>query len=186
MKLHLIILILLFSSSSFARIGRNKDFCLLSISEYITALDEGHNVMIPRCVVISDINPLYKTLSLDDADEELFYKVAYMLKKNKKKQIKDLFPITHDEREIFSLLNGLYYFSQKEYRFALMALEAYDGYAFQFLKYLLIADCDSELSMAGVNYSTLLNDFQLALDKAATEVEKGIIRNRIKYIRYTR
>lgn len=183
-KKSILFFMVLLSLPTFAKIGSNRDYMIISQSEYNERTGKGENIHFRRCIVVPDYNENYKEIHEVDDQNLLLSTFSFMLKENKKREMKQYITQCDTLLEINSLLCGLYYFSQKEYNKALYYIEKYDNIEYSFLKHLLIADIKYELLDDKSNYKSVLSLYQEAYDISDKEQNKVIIKNRIKYIRY--
>lgn len=183
-KQFFILLGIFMSLQTFARIGQNSDYWLISESEYTMRNLNGKDVTLRRHIVVPFIDKNFKTIFETKDEEALLAKFAFMLKKNKTGWMEKYLLNCDTALHINNLIKGLYYFSQKNYSLSLFYLNNFENKNYNFLKQLLIADCFFELLADKKDYKLILNYYQSALDITASETYKILIHNRIKYIKY--
>lgn len=177
-------LLVLISAQTFARVGTNSDYWILSQNEYNARVSKGKDVTLRRYIVIPDLDKKYKDI-LETTDEKaLLAKFSFMLKRNKSALIEKYILSGDNSLDIHHLINGLYYISKNQYSRAIDHLEKFWNEEYAFLKSLLIADCKYELLRDKKNYQLIIDEYQIAMDNADNEQKKSIINNRIKYIKY--
>lgn len=165
----------------------NKDYKIVQKSEYDIYLDmELPHVFYKKYIVVPNFNRDFKSISMQDSDEELLEKFSFMLRKNKEKHIQAYLNQYDEKRNINQLLLGLYHFSRQEYEEALKQLNEFESSTFFFLKYQLIADCHYELSSNKVDLKPIVNYYQSAYDISTDLWEKELIENRVKILKYSR
>jgi hypothetical protein len=185
MQKHFFILAgILISLQTFARIGQNTDYWLISESDYIMRNLNGKDVTLRRHIVVPFMDKNFKTIFETNDQEALLAKFAFMLKKNKTRWMEKYLANCDTTLHINNLIKGLYYFSQKNYSQSLFYLNRFEDKRYNFLKQLLIADCFFELLADKKDYRLIINYYQSALDMTASETYKELIHNRIKYIKY--
>lgn len=180
----LILLLILFSSQIFARVGNNADFWILSQNEYSNRILKGKDVILRRYIVIPGFDKNYKDIFETTDNEALLAKFSFMLKKNKSSLIEKYIINCDNSLDINNLIKGLYYFSKKQYSRAIVYLEMPGNEDYKFFKLLLIADCKYEMLQDKKNYKSIIGVYQIAMDNTDNEQNKSIINNRIKYIKY--
>lgn len=183
-KKFLILFLILFSTPAFARIGDNKDFWIISQSDYNKRISKGRDVTIRRYIVVPDFDKNFKDILETKDESPVLAKFSFMLSRNKRVWIDKLIENHEIRPEINELIKGLYYFSKKQYADALIHFEKINNQEYTFLKYLLIADCKYELASEARDVRTGIEVYQAAMDQSKNELEKLIINNRIKHIRY--
>jgi len=169
MKKILILFLILVSTQVFARIGENRDFWIISQSDFNKRISKGRDVTLRRYIVVPDFDRNFKEI-LETTD--------------KQKGIDKYIENQNNRLEKNELIKGLYYFSRKQYSNALIHFEKINNDEYAFLKYLLIADCKYELNYGSKDAKNSIELYQPAMDKSNNELEKLIINNRVKYIRY--
>lgn len=176
--------LIILSTPVFSKIGANRDFTIISLNDYNINLKKGRDVILKRYIVVSDFNKNYKEIFNINDPDIILSMFSFMLKKNKSKEISRYIINCDKSKDVGLLLNGLYYFSEKEYSQSIRYLEKIQDVKFTFLKSLLIADCNYELLEDKKDYKSILQFYQISLDLAKTEQQKSIIKNRMKFIRY--
>ena len=180
----LIILLILISPKSFASIGDNSDFWIVSQNDYSKMVSKGQDVVLTRYIVVPDFDKKYKDILATNDEHALLAKFSFMLKKGNNARMDKYIKDCDVSLDINNLIKGLYYFSRKKYSHAIAYLEELNNEDFIFLKLLLIADCKSELQHDKKNYKSIIEAYQIAIDCTDNEQNKSIVNNRIKYIRY--
>ncbi len=180
----LILILILISSQTFAKVGTNADFWILSQNEYTNRILKGKDVILRRYIAVPGIDPKYKNIFETIDEKALLAKFSFMLKKNKSSLIEKYISNCDNTLDINNLIKGLYYFSKNQYSQAIAYLEKFGDEEYVFLKLLLIADCNYELLQDKKNYKSILGVYQIALDNTNNEQNTSIINNRIKYIKY--
>lgn len=180
----LIFLLVLISSQTFARVGTNAGFWIISQNEYNARILKGKDVTLKRYIVVPGLDKKYKDIFETTDEKALLAKFSFMLKKNKSPLIEKYIVSSNNSLDINNLINGLYYFSKNQYSKATAYLEKIGNEEYTFLKLLLIADCKYELLQDKKNYKFIIGVYQIAMDNTNDEQNKSIINNRIKYIKY--
>lgn len=175
---------LLITVSSFAGIGINNSYSIISQNEYNKILSKRKPVIYNRYLVIPDYCNNYKEIQKIKDQDTLLFTFSYMLKKNKSSYIEKYISQCDTATDINLLLCGLYYFSKMDYFKSLSYIEKFENKKYEFLKYLIIADCKYELHDNKKNYSSIISAYQVAFDITGLEQNKTIVKNRIKYIKY--
>lgn len=177
-------LLVLISVQTFAGVGTNTDYWILSQNEYDARISKRKDVTLRRYIVIPYLEKKYKDI-LETTDEKaLLAKFSFMLKRNKNALIEKYILSGDNSSDIHHLINGLYCISKNQYSRAIDHLEKFENEEYAFLKSLLIADCRYELLPDKKNYQLIFGEYQTAMDNADNEQKKLIINNRIKYIKY--
>lgn len=180
----LILFLLLISANSFARIGDNNNYWIISQKDYNERITKGKDVLLRRHIIVPSIDKMYKDI-LETSDEKaLLAKFSFMLYKNKVSWIDKYIKNCDNSLDINNLIKGLYYFSKKQYNQAIAHLEKLENKEYRFLQLLLIADCRYEILQNKKDYKTIIGSYQVALDCTNNEQNKSIINNRIKFIKY--
>lgn len=177
-------LLVLISAQTFARVGTNSDYWILSQNEYNARVSKGKDVTLRRYIVIPDHDKKYKDILETTDEKSLLAKFSFMLKRNKSALIEKYILSCDNLSDIHHLINGLYCISKKQYSRTIDHLEKFENEEYAFLKSLLIADCKYELLRDKKNYQLIIGEYQTAMDNADNEQKKSIINNRIKYIKY--
>jgi hypothetical protein len=180
----LIIIFILISVQAFARIGENRDFWIISQSDFNNRISKGRDVTLRRYIVVPDFDKNFKEILEINDESGILAKFSFMLKKNKRAWIEKYIENYDSSLEINELILGMFYFSRKQYTDALNHFENIRNEEYMFLKYLLIADCKYELASEVNDFKTRIEVYQAAMDKSNSELERLIINNRIKFIRY--
>lgn len=178
------LLVMMVSLPIFAKVGMNKDFWIISQKDYDIRISKGKDVVLKRYIVVPNMDKNYKSISDTDSDFLILSKFSYMLKKNKSSNLEYYINICDAHKQINLLVNGLYYLSEKKYSKAIEFLNQYESSEYEFLKYLLIADCKYELLTIKRDYKNIIKDYQIALDIANDDKTKALVNNRIKFIKY--
>lgn len=184
MKKILILFLILVSTQVFARIGENRDFWIISQSDFNKRISKGRDVTLRRYIVVPDFDRNFKEILETTDKQKVLAKFSFMLRRNKKVWIDKYIENQNNRLEKNELIKGLYYFSRKQYSNALIHFEKINNDEYAFLKYLLIADCKYELNYGSKDAKNSIELYQPAMDKSNNELEKLIINNRVKYIRY--
>jgi hypothetical protein len=184
MKRILLILFFIFISPRImAQIGENRDFWITTESDFAKRISKGRDVTLRRYIVVPDFDKNFKNI-LETTDEyAVLAKFSFMLRRNKTAWIDKYIENHVNKSEVNDLIKGLYYFSKKEYGNALIYLEQDNDNKYIFLKEVLIADCRYELKDFKDSKNSI-ELFQSSMDKASNDLEKIIVSNRIKHIRY--
>ena len=180
----LILLLLFISTPSFAYIGDNKDFWIISQEEYNHRISRGKDVTVRRYIIVPAIDKKYKDIFETSDEKALLAKFSFLLKKNKYTWIDKYIKNYDNSLEINNLIKGLYHFSKSQYSQAIAQFEKVDNEEFEFFKLLMIADCKYEMLPEKKNYKSIIGEYQIAIDSTNNERNKSIINNRIKYIKY--
>ena len=183
-KKTLILLFILISSQTYASIGDNSDFWIISHNDYSDRISKGKDVILRRYIVIPNFDKKYKDIFETKEEKALLAKFSFMLKKNKVTWIDKYIKDCDNSLDINNLIKGLYCISKKQYSQAIAHLEKSENDEFKFLKLLMIADCKYELLPDKKKYKSIISVYQIALDNTDNEQNKSIINNRIKYIKY--
>lgn len=180
----LILFLVLISANSFARIGDNNNYWIISQNDYNDRLSKGKDVLLRRYFIVPSIDKKYKDI-LDINDEKaLLAKFSFMLYKNKVSWIDKYINNCDNSLDINNLIKGLYYFSKAKYNQAIAHLEKFENKEYRFLQLLIIADCKYERLQDKKNYKTIIGAYQVALDCTDNKQNKAIVNYRIKYIKY--
>jgi hypothetical protein len=182
-KTLLFVVLFTLSYQGFCRIGDNRDFWLISLADFENRIAKGRDVTLRRYIVVPyfDKNHIDVLNKLDE--NATLAKFAFLLSKNRKKLIERYMKELLNRPENY-LIKGLYFFSKKQYTSALSYLELINNKEFDFLKYLLIADCKYEIAIASKNGKPNVEIFQTAMDNSNNHLEKLIINNRVKHLKY--
>jgi tetratricopeptide (TPR) repeat protein len=183
-KNFLFLFLVLLSTQSFAKIGDNSHFRIISQNELDERIAMRKDVLMWRYIVVPSIDRYYKDISETKDEEAILAKFSFMLKNNYFTRIEKYMNNCDDSTDISHLIKGLYYFSKMQYNQAIIHLEKFENKAYRFLKLLLIADCQYELLQDKKNYKSVIGAYQLALDCTDKEHYKTIINNRIRFIKY--
>jgi len=168
----------------FAKIGENQHFWIIAQDDYDRRVVHGQDVIMRRYVVVPSIDKDYKTILQSTDEQAILAKFAYLLQTNRIERI-NIFMQTCDESlSIYPLIRGLYLFSMEQYSDAITALEQVTNSDYTFIKLLLLADCRYELLVDQHNYKAVIGAYQLASDSTRDELNKAIVANRIKFIKY--
>jgi len=132
---------------------------------------------IKRYVVL----PAYDFFSDDDP---LFDLTVKLINENRWQEVKKALQTANKHDPSFPLCNGLCYLKYKDYPNALANFNNYKGETHKCLCQLLIIDCQYELSRPNADIKKLLGEYQKALDCSNTEINRIVIQQRIKYLRY--
>ncbi|HPW66483.1 MAG TPA: hypothetical protein PLS84_05305 [Salinivirgaceae bacterium] len=180
----LILILILISANSFARIGDNDNYWIISQHDYNERIFNGKDVLFRRYLVVPYIDRKYKDILETKNEEALLAKFSFMLDRNKVSRIDKYINNCDNSLDINNLIKGLYFFSKKQYDQAIAHLEQLENKEYSFLQLLIIADCKYELLQDKKNYKTIIGAYQVALDCTDNEQNKAVINNRIKYIKY--
>ncbi|MGE0076345.1 MAG: hypothetical protein AB7S48_00645 [Bacteroidales bacterium] len=180
----LILLLILISTKSFAKIGNNKFYWIISRAEYETRISEGKDVILRRYIIVPSMDKAYKNIFETKDENAILAKFSFMLYKNKRSWINEYINSCDSTLDINNLIYGLYCFSINRYSQAITYLEKLKSEEFNFLKLLMIADCKYEMLQDKKNYKAIIGAYQTAMDNTDNEQNKSIINNRIKYIKY--
>lgn len=180
----LILLLILISANSFAGIGDNNGFWIISQIDYETRISKGKDVILRRYIIVPSIDKKYKDIFETKDEKALLAKFSFILHRNKVSWIDKYIKNCDNSLDINNLIKGLYYFSKKQYNQAIAHLEKLENKEFKFLQLLMIADCKYELLQDKRNFKTIIGAYQSALDNTDNEQNKSIINNRIKFIKY--
>ena len=183
-KKTILFFLVLISIPTFGKIGINRNYSIISHADYNKRQNKGQDILLCRCIVIPNYNKNFKEIMQVKDQNLLLATFSFMLRKNKQRKMEEYIFQCDTSIEINNLLCGLYYFSLKDYRKALDYFEKYKNLEFQFLKYLLVADCNYELLENKKNYKLILELYQAAFDISKNEQNQSIINNRIKFIKY--
>lgn len=180
----LILLFVLISVPTFANIGLNDKFWIISQNDFNSRISKGQDIVLRRYVVVPSIDKKYKDI-FDTKDEKAILAMfSFMLKKNKSTWIEKYIKNCDNLLDINNLIKGLYYFSKNQYSQAIVHLEKLDNDEYTFLKLLLIADCKYESLQDKKNFKAIIEHYQIAMDCTNNDQNKSIINKRIKYIKY--
>lgn len=180
----LILFLVLISVNSFARIGDNSNYWIISQNDYNDRISKGKDVLLRRYIIVPTIDKKFKDILENKDEKALLAKFSFMLNKNKVSWIDKYINNCDNSLDINNLIKGLYYFSKKQYNQAIVHLEKLENKEYSFLQLLIIADCKYEMLQNKKNYKTVIGAYQIALDCTDNEQNKIIINNRIKYIKY--
>lgn len=180
----LILLFVLISVPTFASIGQNNKFWIISQNDFNSRISKGQDVVLRRYIVMPGIDKKYKDIFDTKDGKAVLAKFSFLLKKNKSTWIKKYINNGDTLLDINNLIKGLYYFSKNQYAQAIVRLEKLDNDEYTFLKLLLIADCKYELLQNKHNYKSIIEYYQIAMDCTNNGQNKSIINKRIKYIKY--
>lgn len=180
----LILILVLISANSFARIGDNDNYWIISQNDYNDRISKGKDVVLRRYFVVPFIDKKYKDILETKDEKALLAKFLFMLNKNKVSWIDKYIKNCDHSLDINNLIKGLYYFSKMQYKQAIAHLEKLENKDYDFLQLLIMADCKYEMLQDKKNYKTIIGAYQAALDCTDNEQNKAIINNRIKYIKY--
>lgn len=180
----LVLFLVLISAQSYARIGDNGSYRIITQKEYNDKISKRKDAILKRYVVVPSFDKKYRGILETNDGEAILAKFSFMLYKNKVAWIKKYVRNCDNSLDINHLIKGLYYFSKKQYDQAIVHLEKYENTGFRFLQLLLIADCKFEMLQDKKNYKTIIGAYQSAYDCSDDEQNKTIINNRIKYIKY--
>ncbi len=180
----LILFLVLISAHSFARIGDNINYWIISQNDYNDRISNGKDVLLRRYFIVPSIDKKYKDILVTKEEKALLAKFSFMLNKNKASWIDKYIKNCDNSLDINNLLKGLYYFSKNQYNQAIIHLEKLENKKYRFLQLLIIADCRYEMLPDKKNFKTIIGAYQIALDCTDNEQNKAIINNRIKYIKY--
>jgi tetratricopeptide (TPR) repeat protein len=180
----LFLVLVLISANSFAKIGDNNDYWIISQNDYNERISKGKDVLLRRYIIVPSIDKKYKDLFETRDEKALLAKFSFMLNRNKASWIDKYIKNCDNSLDINNLIKGLYYFSKKRYNQAIAHLENIENSEYRFLQLLMIADCKYEMLQDKKNYKTIIGAYQVALDCTDNEQNKAIINNRIKYIKY--
>ncbi len=180
----LILFFVLISANSFARIGDNNNYWIISQNDYYNRISKGKDVLLKRYIIVPTIDKKFKDILETKDEKALLAKFSFMLNKNKASWIDKYIKGCDNSLDINNLIKGLYYFSKEQYDQAIASLEKLENKEYRFLQLLIIADCKYELLQDKKNYKTIIGVYQVALDYTDNEQNKSIIKNRIKYIKY--
>lgn len=180
----LILFLVLISTNSFAKIGDNRNFWIISQNDYNDRISKGKDVLLRRYLIVPSIDKKYKDILETKEENALLAKFSFILKKNKVSWIDKYINNCDNSLDINNLLIGLYYFSKKQYNQAIVHLEKIENKENRFLQLLIKADCKYEMLQDKKKYKTIIGAYQDALDCTDNEQNKAIINNRIKYIKY--
>lgn len=183
-KYTVFLLLILISARSFAGIGSNNNYWIISQTEYEERISKGKDVVLRRYIVVPCVDKKYKDIFETEDKKALLAKFSYMLLKNKSSLMDKYIAGCNTSSDIHYLIKGLYCFSKKQYSQAIAHLEKSEHSEYSFLKLLLIADCKYEMLQNKKNIRTILDAYQVALDCTENEQNKSLINNRIKYIKY--
>jgi len=184
MKKILVLLLILISTNSFARIGNNYDFWIISQNDYNDIISKGKEVVLRRYIIIPSIDKNYKDIFESKDEKALLAKFSFILNKDKVSWIDRYIKNCDNSLDINHLINGLYDFSNNRYSQAIFHLEKLENKEYRFLQLLMIADCQFELLPDKKNYKSIIGSYQAAMDCTDNEQYKTITNNRIKYIKY--
>ncbi len=117
---------------------------------------------------------------LKDIEQKLYH-LTYFLKKNKWNETKMFLSLHDSTLKVHQFYLGFKNFMYGKYEACLNNLKDCSIPAFSFYILLLKADCYYEL-----NYddTEILDAYQRTIDAATDEIQKKIIRDRVKYLRY--
>jgi len=183
-KSFLVILIILFSISLQAKVGINGGFYIISQADYEKRVLDGKDVAARRYIVVPFCDKHYKDIFVTKDEKALLSKFSYLLLKGKTKSLDKYIANCDTTLEINNFIKGLYHFSNMQYSIALTYFEKKGNRDFEFWKQLLIADCKYELLNDKKKYKPVLELYQKALDMSNDPINKGIVNNRIKYLKY--
>jgi len=141
----LILFLVLISANSFARIGDNNNYWIISQNDYIERITKGKDVLFRRYFIVPAIDKNYKDILETKDEKALFAKFSFMLNKNKASWIDKYIKNCDNSLDINNLIKGLYYFSKKQYNQAITHLEKLENKEYRFLQLFIIADCKYEI-----------------------------------------
>ncbi|NLK91893.1 MAG: hypothetical protein GX273_01980 [Bacteroidales bacterium] len=180
----LILFLVLISTNSFARIGDNNGYWIISQKDYNDRISKGKDVLLRRYFIVPSIDKEFKDILETKDEKALLAKFSFMLNKNKASWIDKYINNCDNSLDINNLIKGLYYFSKKQYNQAIVHVEKVENKKYRFLQLLITADCNYEMLEDKKNYKTIIGAYQVALDCTDNKQYKTIINNRIKYIKY--
>jgi hypothetical protein len=180
----LLVFFIISTLHSLASIGLNKKYTLISQEKFENKINDGANIAIKKYIVVPQFNKNYNEILIVKEPNTIFGMFCFMLKKNMQQNMYNYKQKCDNSLNINNLIFGLYYFGLERYKEALDYFEFYKGIEYNFLKHLLIADCNFELSNYDENINNILKSYQKALDVTTNEQEKLIVNNRIKNIKY--
>jgi len=178
------LLLTLISLQTFANIGINPDFWIISQKVYNNRVSKGKDVILYRYIIVADFDKNYKNIFNTKDEDALLSMFSYMLYKNKTSLIEKYIANYDPSLKINTLISAMYYFSKKEYSKSIAYLLTFENKKYSFLKQLLLADCNYELLSDKNNFNSVIKLYQDALDTAETEQYKALVNNRIKFIKY--
>lgn len=180
----LILFLVLISAQTFARIGDNINYWIISQNDYNDRIAKGKDVLLRRYFIVPSIDKKYKDVLETKDEKALLAKFSYMLTINKVSWMDKYINNCDNSLDINNLIKGLYCFSKKQYNQAILHLQKLENKEYRFLQLLIIADCQFEMLQDKKNYKKIIGAYQIALDCTDNEQNKAIINNRIKYIKY--
>ena len=145
--------------------------------------ERGDKEILKRSIVFDELIQPYEGSHLDTNEVSKTQQFAFLLKKMKRKDIEEFMHQHDSSLSIHQFYVGFYHFMQAEYTLAEAAFQRYTGNNFLYHKYLLISDCRYELNTYG-SPNELVLMYQKAMDISKSEIEREIVKNRIKYIIY--
>ena len=180
----LFLLLVLISSDTFAKIGDNYSYWIISQNGYNERIFKGEDVLLRRYIVVPSIDKKYKDIIETRDEKALLAKFSFMLYKNKASWIDKYMKSCNHSLDITNLIKGLYCFSKGQYHQAIAYLDELKNEEYKFLQLLMIADCRYEMLPNKKDYKSIIGAYQSALDCTDNEQNKSIVKNRIKYIKY--
>lgn len=180
----LILLFVLNSVPTFASIGLNNKFWIISQNDFNSRISNGQDIVLRRYIVVPSIDKKYKDIFNTQDEKVILAKFSFMLKKNKSTWIEKYINNCNNSLDINNLIKGMYYFSKNQYTQAIVHLEKLDNDEYKFLKLLLIADCKYEALQDKKKFKSIIEHYQIAMDCTNNDQNKSIINKRIKYIKY--
>ena len=158
-------------------------FIILDKYQYLKLAQRGDKEILKRSIVFDELIQPDENPHLNPNEIAKTQQFAFLLKKMKRKDI-DLFLLQHDSSlVIHQFYIGFCHFMKGEYKLAEEALQQYRGNNFLYHKHLLIGDCRYELNTYNTTNELVLQ-YQKAMDIAKSDIEKEIVKNRVKYIIY--
>ena len=180
----LFLLLILISVQAFAKIGINPDFWIISQQDYNNRVSKGRDVVLKRYIIVPDFDKKYKDVFVTKDEDAILSMFSYMLYKGKNSMVEKYIANYDPCLKINTLIVAMYHFSKKQYSQSLAYLATFDDKKYNFLKLLLIADCNYELLYSENNKNPVVKLYQNALDMAETEQFRALVNNRIKFIKY--
>lgn len=174
----------MFCLNSFAKIGGNKEYYITTVAEYDQRIANNRDIVTRRYIIVPEFDKDYENILQTKDEDALLAKFSFLLKKANIAWMDKYIQYCDSSIDINRLIKGLYFFSKKEYALAINQLEEYKGEKHIFLKFLLLADCNYELSKGKSDKSILFKHYQLAMDTTENFQKKEMVRYRIKYIKY--
>ena len=169
--------------STFAKIGVNRDYSVISEADYSMLNDAQRESSSAKYIIVSEVysRKVAKQIASFQSSDSIYLASLTLLSKGKSSFFREYLNTMDQNHELYHLLHGVYYLATLNYIEAQHYLESGSPDQFSFESKLLLADCKMA---SATNQRVVFNLYQEAFDSTNSNACRFLIKDRIRRVKY--